>query len=166
MMRLRHTDQLVGLLVLLAVLVLLGGILQAGVLGRWFQPTSTLRIVLPETGGGGLAQGAEIEVLGVHAGIIRRIVINPRQGMFAEAEIDGQIRDIIPRDSTAIIRRRYGIAGAYEKLKEATRGKRVTAEDLHALIRTLAIPEAERARLLALTPASYIGMAATLARRA
>ncbi|WBY00116.1 adenylosuccinate lyase [Ramlibacter tataouinensis] len=63
------------------------------------------------------------------------------------------------------VMRRYGVHGAYEKLKEATRGKRVHAGDLHALIRSLDIPPAERERLLALTPAAYIGKAAELARR-
>ncbi|MBC7648916.1 MAG: adenylosuccinate lyase [Vitreoscilla sp.] len=63
------------------------------------------------------------------------------------------------------VMRRYGVQGAYEKLKEVTRGKTVQAEDLHALIRSLEIPEAERERLLAMTPASYTGMAARLARR-
>jgi len=63
------------------------------------------------------------------------------------------------------VMRRYGVAGAYEKLKEVTRGKSVRADDLHALIRSLDIPAAEKDRLLALTPASYIGKAAELARR-
>ncbi|MBM3363365.1 MAG: adenylosuccinate lyase [Betaproteobacteria bacterium] len=64
------------------------------------------------------------------------------------------------------VMRRHGISGAYERLKEATRGQVVTAEALHALVRSLAIPEAEKQRLLALTPADYIGRAAELARRA
>ena len=64
------------------------------------------------------------------------------------------------------VMRRYGVPGAYEKLKDITRGKQVRAQDLHALIHSLAIPEAEKARLLAMTPASYIGLAASLARRA
>ena len=63
------------------------------------------------------------------------------------------------------VMRRYGVQGAYEKLKQATRGRSVRAEDLHALIRTLEIPPSERDRLLAMTPASYIGKAAELARR-
>ena len=63
------------------------------------------------------------------------------------------------------VMRRYGVQGAYEKLKQATRGRSVRAEDLHALIRTLDIPPSERDRLLAMTPASYIGKAAELARR-
>ena len=61
--------------------------------------------------------------------------------------------------------RRYGVQCAYEKLKAVTRGKTVQAADLHALIRSLEIPEAEKQRLLALTPAGYVGMAEALAKR-
>ncbi len=64
------------------------------------------------------------------------------------------------------VMRRYGVQGAYEKLKEVTRGKTVQAADLHALIRSLEIPQGEKDRLLAMTPASYTGKAAELARRA
>ncbi|MFZ4287272.1 adenylosuccinate lyase [Variovorax sp. HJSM1_2] len=64
------------------------------------------------------------------------------------------------------VMRRFGVQGAYEQLKDVTRGKTVTAEALHGLIRSLAIPEEEKTRLLAMTPASYIGIAAELARRA
>ncbi|MGC1175305.1 adenylosuccinate lyase [Polaromonas sp.] len=63
------------------------------------------------------------------------------------------------------VMRRYGVQGAYEKLKEVTRGKAVTAEALHGLIRSLEIPDAEKKRLLAMTPASYIGKASELAKR-
>ena len=63
------------------------------------------------------------------------------------------------------VMRRYGVAGAYEKLKEVTRGQSVTAQALHQLINGLEIPQADKDRLLAMTPASYIGKAAELARR-
>jgi adenylosuccinate lyase len=63
------------------------------------------------------------------------------------------------------VMRRYGVQGAYEKLKEVTRGKTVTAEALHGLIRELDIPQSEKDRLLAMTPASYIGKAIELAQR-
>jgi len=63
------------------------------------------------------------------------------------------------------VMRRYGVTGAYEKLKAVTRGQTVTAEALHTLIRELEIPDADKQRLLAMTPASYTGKAAELARR-
>jgi len=64
------------------------------------------------------------------------------------------------------VMRRYGIANPYEQLKELTRGKGgVTRETLAAFIRGLEIPEAEQTRLLALTPAGYVGKAQELAER-
>ena len=65
------------------------------------------------------------------------------------------------------VMRRYGMTGAYEQLKDLTRGKGgISRESLHRFIRALdGIPEAERKRLLALTPATYIGKAAELARK-
>jgi len=63
------------------------------------------------------------------------------------------------------VMRRYGVPDAYEQLKALTRGKGITREGLAEFIRGLAIPETEKHRLLELTPASYIGKAAELARR-
>jgi len=64
-----------------------------------------------------------------------------------------------------IVMRRHGLPGSYERLKDLTRGKAVTRDALHDFIRDLEIPPAERERLLALTPASYVGLAARLAER-
>jgi len=63
------------------------------------------------------------------------------------------------------VMRRYGLANPYERLKELTRGKGITREAIQAFIGTLEIPEAEKKRLLAMTPTNYIGLADTLARR-
>ena len=63
------------------------------------------------------------------------------------------------------VMRRHGVSGAYEQLKEVTRGQKVTREDLHQLIHRLAIPDEDKKRLLALTPATYIGLASALAHR-
>lgn len=63
------------------------------------------------------------------------------------------------------VMRRYGIAEPYEQLKELTRGKRVNRELLHQFIEKLEVPDEARARLLALTPATYTGLAAQLARK-
>ena len=63
------------------------------------------------------------------------------------------------------VMRRYGVENPYEQLKAMTRGKGITREALQAFIHTLAIPAEARDHLLAMTPASYIGKAAELARR-
>ncbi len=64
------------------------------------------------------------------------------------------------------VMRRFGVQNAYEQLKEATRGKAVLASDLQNLIAGLDIPAPDKARLLSMTPASYIGKAAELAKAA
>lgn len=63
------------------------------------------------------------------------------------------------------VMRRYGVENPYEQLKELTRGKGIEKDALHAFIRGLAIPEAEKARMLEWTPGNYIGKAVELAKR-
>ncbi len=64
------------------------------------------------------------------------------------------------------VMRRYGVPNPYERLKALTRGVTgMTREHLHAFIDGLPIPPEARARLKALTPASYVGKAAELAKR-
>jgi adenylosuccinate lyase len=62
------------------------------------------------------------------------------------------------------VMRRYGVEQPYEKLKALTRGQAVGRERMAAFIAELEIPQAARERLLALTPAGYLGKAAELAR--
>lgn len=60
--------------------------------------------------------------------------------------------------------RRYGVDGAYERLKDLTRGKRVDREGFHKFIDGLVeLPVEERERLKQMTPRNYIGHAQTLA---
>lgn len=63
------------------------------------------------------------------------------------------------------VMRRYGIEKPYEKLKELTRGKRVTGEGMREFIDGLALPQSEKDRLKAMTPASYIGYAVELVEK-
>ena len=63
------------------------------------------------------------------------------------------------------VMRRYGVADAYDKLKDLTRGKRLERGTLSQFVKSLPIPADAKRRLLALTPARYTGLAADLARR-
>ncbi len=63
------------------------------------------------------------------------------------------------------VMRRYAVPNAYEKLKELTRGTRVSREGMQAFVATLDIPETAKAELLKLTPWDYTGKAAELAKR-
>ena len=65
------------------------------------------------------------------------------------------------------VMRRYAVEKPYEKLKALTRGKgHMSSDVMQDFIKTLDIPEKEKERLLAMTPANYIGKAAELALRA
>jgi adenylosuccinate lyase len=60
--------------------------------------------------------------------------------------------------------RAAGVPDGYERLKEFTRGRSIDAASLHNFIDTLSLPDAEKARLKALKPRDYIGLATRLAR--
>ncbi len=66
-------------------------------------------------------------------------------------------------EAVQTVMRRYGISEPYEKLKALTRGKAIDKQALHGFIKTLAIPDEARQRLLELTPGTYLGFAAELA---
>jgi adenylosuccinate lyase len=63
------------------------------------------------------------------------------------------------------VMRRYGIENPYEKLKELTRGKGISREALQTFIQSLEIPDAEKTRLMQMTPANYVGIAEQLAKK-
>ena len=68
-------------------------------------------------------------------------------------------------EAVQTVMRAHRVEGSYEKLKELTRGKGgITREDLHAFVRSLPLPDEAKARLTALTPSTYLGLAPQLAR--
>jgi len=62
------------------------------------------------------------------------------------------------------VMRRHGLPEPYEQLKALTRGKGITRDTLQTFIASLALPDADRQRLLDLAPGTYVGLAADLAR--
>ena len=68
-------------------------------------------------------------------------------------------------EAVQTVMRRHGLPEPYEQLKAFTRGRPITRELMQGFIAELALPEADKARLAALAPAGYTGLAAELARR-
>ena len=66
-------------------------------------------------------------------------------------------------EAVQTVMRRYGLPEPYEQLKALTRGQGITRESMRSFIESLALPTDAKQRLLALTPASYTGLAAQLA---
>ncbi|WP_240342419.1 adenylosuccinate lyase [Methylococcus sp. EFPC2] len=91
---------------------------------------------------------------------ISKLQLNPE---VLDADLDANWEVLAEPIQTVM--RRYGIEKPYEKLKELTRGQRVTPEDLRRFVDKLAIPDEAKQRLLALTPRAYTGLAERLAGR-
>lgn len=65
-------------------------------------------------------------------------------------------------EAVQTVMRKHGHANSYDKLKAITRGKGITEEDIKTFIESLELPEADKKRLLSLTPSQYVGIAASL----
>ena len=79
------------------------------------------------------------------------------------ADLDGAWE--VLAEAVQTVMRRHGLPEPYEQLKAFTRGQPMTRALMHGFIDGLALPPAEKDRLLAMTPADYTGAAAALARR-
>ncbi|WP_232228094.1 MlaD family protein [Asaia astilbis] len=111
-MRVRYADEWVGILVVATFGLFIFAIIEAGVLRDWLTPSGKLHFNLPESGIAGLAVGNDIELMGIRIGSIRAVKINPHGNMYAIADIDPQFEPYIRKDSRAIIRHRFVVAGA------------------------------------------------------
>jgi adenylosuccinate lyase len=78
------------------------------------------------------------------------------------ADIDGAWE--VLGEAIQTVLRAAGVPEGYERLKDFTRGRTIDAQALTAFIETLPLPQAEKARLKALTPQGYTGLAAKLAK--
>jgi adenylosuccinate lyase len=87
--------------------------------------------------------------------------VEPDAARIAE-DLDAHWEVLAEAIQTAL--RAHGVAGAYEKLKDFTRGRGVGAAELRAFVATLGLPDEARRRLEGLTPAAYTGLAEALAR--
>jgi adenylosuccinate lyase len=68
-------------------------------------------------------------------------------------------------EAVQTVMRAHGIPDAYDRLKAFTRGRPVDEQTMREFIESLPLPALEKRRLLALEPRTYLGLAATLARR-
>jgi adenylosuccinate lyase len=119
---------------------------------RDLSDSSAIRNMGPALGHSGLAVGA------ARRGLSR---VSPAADVMA-GELAGQWE--VLAEAIQTVMRRYGRPEPYEQLKELTRGRAVSSEAVHRFIQSLGLPAAAEARLLALTPAGYVGLAAELVK--
>jgi len=132
----RYTNEAVGSMVLMAVLLFIVAVFQTGRLRNWFEPGMKLKVVLPREGLYGLSGGADVEILGTKAGSVEQVVVLPGQQIHAVVDIKKQMTGFVRRDSQAIIRKEFGVAGA--SFLEITRGTGTPLDWEYAVINAVA----------------------------
>lgn len=88
---------------------------------RWFKSRVTLRIVLPEAGAAGIRQGSEVYFLGTLVGSVSDVIVDAKGRMEAEANIRRDFFRFVRADSSAVVKKKFGVAG--DSFFEITRGE-------------------------------------------
>ena len=117
----RHVHSITGTFVLVVVVALVAAVVWTGRSQRWFKGNVTLRIVLPETGAAGIRQGSEVYFLGTRVGSVSDVIVDRAGRMEARANIRRDFFLFVRADSSAVIKKKFGVAG--DSFFEITRGE-------------------------------------------
>ena len=117
----RHVNAITGAFVLVVVAVLIATVMWTGHSQRWFRGRVTLRIILPEAGAAGIRQGSEVYFLGTLVGSVSDVIVDTTGRMEAEANIRRDFFRFVRADSSAAVKKKFGVAG--DSFFEITRGQ-------------------------------------------
>jgi len=117
----RRVNEITGTLVILVAVALVATLVWTGHSQRWFKSRVTLRIVLPEAGAAGIRQGSEVYFLGTLVGSVSDVIVDAKGRMEAEANIRRDFFRFVRADSSAVIKKKFGVAG--DSFFEITRGE-------------------------------------------
>ena len=117
----RRVNEITGTFVLVVVAVLIAAVVWTGRSQRWFRSNVTLRIVLPEAGAAGIRQGSEVYFLGTLVGSVSDVIVDTAGRMEAQANIRYDFFRFVRADSSAVVKRKFGVAG--DSFFEITRGE-------------------------------------------
>ncbi len=128
----RRLNEITGTFVLVVVAVLIAAVVWTGRSQRWFKGRVTLRIVLPEAGAAGIRQGSEVYFLGTLVGSVSDVVVDTTGRMEAQADIRRDFFRFVRADSSAVVKKKFGVAG--DSFFEITRGQGKTLPEKDASI--------------------------------
>jgi phospholipid/cholesterol/gamma-HCH transport system substrate-binding protein len=117
----RRVNEITGTFVLVVIAVLIAAVVWTGHSQRWFKSRVTLRIVLPEAGAAGIRQGSEVYFLGTLVGSVSDVIVDRTGRMEAEANIRRDFFRFVRADSSAVVKKKFGLAG--DSFFEITRGQ-------------------------------------------
>lgn len=125
--RLRYVHELAGAFVLVTLLALFFIFGLAGRAQQWLAPVERLRVLLPREGSFGLREGADVQLLGTVVGSVDRLTISMDE-IAAVIVLRREFVDFVRKDSRAVIRRTFGVAGdAYLEITRGS-GERIDAQ--------------------------------------
>ena len=116
----RRVNEITGTFVLVIVAMLIAAVVWTGRSQRWFKSNVTLRIVLPEAGAAGIREGSEVYFLGTLVGSVSGVVVDKTGRMEAETSIRHDFFRFVRADSSAVVKKKFGVAG--DSFFEITRG--------------------------------------------
>ncbi|HSH92859.1 MAG TPA: MlaD family protein [Roseimicrobium sp.] len=128
----RHVNEISGVFVLVVIAMLIATVVWTGRSQRWFKSNVPLRIILPEDGAAGIRQGSEIYFLGTLVGSVSDINVDPTGRMEVEASIRRDFFRFVRADSSAVIKKKFGVAG--DSFFEITRGEGKPLSEVNASI--------------------------------
>ena len=120
-LKFRRVNEITGTFVLVLIALLIATVVWTGRSQRWFKSNVTLRIALPEAGAAGIRQGSEVYFLGTLVGSVSRIDVDATGRMEARANISHDFFRFVRADSSAVIKKKFGVAG--DSFFEISRGE-------------------------------------------
>ncbi len=119
--RFRHVNELTGLFVLAVLALVVAGVIFSGHSQRWFARKYAFDVLLPESGAFGLRRGGEVFISGVSVGSVDDILVGHDRRMKAHVKIRSDFERFVRIDSTATVKKVFGVAG--DSFIEITRGQ-------------------------------------------
>ena len=116
----RFVREIVGTFVLATLALLVATILYAGRAQGWFDEELRFRLLLPEGVATGIGKGSEVLLSGHLVGAVTAIRLSDEDRMEAEVRVRGELLRFLREDSTATIRKKFGVVGAYVYLSRGS----------------------------------------------
>ncbi len=130
----KYVNEVAGFFVMAAVFLLVVGIILAGRAQHWFEPQIKVFTTFPPEGTFGLQAGAQVRILGALVGKVEEIDVTEDGAMKGLMTVRGDYKHFIRKDSAALIKKKYEVAGDAYILITAGQGAPAVNDDLEVTL--------------------------------